>query len=265
MNRPGALERSSLSNAPREMFSMELMHQIPQFLISGIFVGSIYALGALGFTLIYSVADSLNFAQGEFMMLGAMIAIHLVQVLHLPLAIGILIAIIVTAVIVTGAVRLCIVPKKISRANFLLVTWGMAIILKRSAMLVWGAEPYVLPYFWGGKKTVTLLGATIALQGVWIVGVSLIVVLGFFLVLKFTLTGRAMRACVSNEVAASLVGINKKLMVMKTFSICGVLGAISGVLIAPITLMSFEGGSLIGLKGLCAAVLEELEIVWVQS
>jgi branched-chain amino acid transport system permease protein len=163
----------------------------------------------------------------------------------------------VLAVTLVGAVfeRLCIHPLKTpSVLTLIIITIAGSILFKGGAMFTWGKEAFSLSHF-SSEKPILLLGATILPQTVWILGIIGIVVLllgGFF---KFTIVGKAMRACAVNRPAASLVGINVKKIVLLSFALSAAIGAIAGIIITPISLMDYERGAILGLKGFGAAVL----------
>jgi branched-chain amino acid transport system permease protein len=121
-------------------------------------------------------------------------------------------------------------------------------------MLFWGKDIYTLPHF-SGEEPLLFLGATILPQTLWIIGILCVVVAILALFFNFTMVGKAMRACAVNPVAASLVGINVKKMVLLSFALSAALGAIAGIIITPIALMEYDRGAILALKGFAAAVL----------
>ncbi len=229
--------------------------QIVQYIITGISVGSIYALVGMGFNIIYNTTGIINFAQGEFVMLGGMTAASLVTIFHLPIFAAFLLAVAIVTIVGALFERLAIQPlKKPSVLSLIIITIAGSILLKGIAMFVWGKETYFLPSF-TGDSPIHLLGASLLPQSVWILGITALVVtlLGAFF--KFTLAGKAMRAVSSNRRAAFLVGINVKKMVLFSFSLSAALGAIGGVIIAPIAMMDYEKGTILALKGFAVVAL----------
>jgi branched-chain amino acid transport system permease protein len=121
-------------------------------------------------------------------------------------------------------------------------------------MFIWGKDAYVLPAF-SGEDPIHLLGATIMPQSIWILGFLALIVSALAVFFKFTIVGKAMKACAYNKKAASIVGINVRIMVMVSFALSALIGGIAGVIVTPITLAHYDRGSLLGLKGFGTAVL----------
>lgn len=230
-------------------------HLVPQFLVSGITNGSIYALIALGFCLIQNATGIVNFAQGDFVMLGAMIAISLYQAAHLPLPAAFLAAVIATAAV---AIALQQGPIRYSRnrdiLTLVMITVGASISFRGAGVLIWGKNARTLPAL-GGDTPILLLDAAILPQTLWILALCL-TVLGFlYLFFHHTLIGKAMRAAADNPFGAVLIGISVRRVVALAFALSGSLGAMAGILITPVTSMSCEGGLMLGLKGFAGAIL----------
>lgn len=234
---------------------MSLFSQIVQFLLTGITIGTIYGMVALGFNIIYNATGIINFAQGEFVMLGGMFMVWFTTVLKLPMLAAFTLSVAVVTLIGALFERLAIYPlKRPSVLILIMITLAGSIIMKGSAMLFWGKETYTLPHF-SGEEPFYLFGATILPQTLWIIGIMLMVVIilaGFF---NFTMLGKAMRACAVNPTAASLVGISVKKMVLLSFALSAALGAIAGIIITPVALIEYDRGAILALKGFAAAVL----------
>jgi branched-chain amino acid transport system permease protein len=234
---------------------MTFANQLLQFFFTGLTLGSIYALVALGFTMIYNATGIINLAQGEFVMLGGLLIVFFTMVLKVPLYLGFLLSIL--GVTIVGALfeRLAIQPlKNASVITLIIVTLAGSILFRGIAMFIWGKDPYSLPPFSSGKP-VHLFEATLQPQIFWVLGITLSVVFAIRLFFNRTLTGKAMAACAFNPLAARLVGINVGRMVLLSFSISATIGAIGGAIITPITLMEYDRGPLLALKGFAAAVL----------
>lgn len=231
------------------------LDQLLQFVISGITSGSIYALIGLGFALIFNSTNIINFAQGEFAMLGGLLAVSFYSVLGLPLLLAI--AVSVTIVTAIGVVfeRAVVYPlRRASVIALIIATVGVSIFLKRVAMLLWGREPLALPHF-SGDAPIFVKGASILPQNLWILGLTALAVIVLQLFYNRTLVGKAMKASAINRTAASLVGINTSNMVLYSFALSAALGGLAGVMIAPIIMTSYASGGMLGLKGFAAAVL----------
>ena len=239
-----------------------LLDQLPQFLLSGLTSGSIYALVAVGFCIIYNATGLVNFAQGEFVMFGAMLMIGLTQDMGLamPLAFGTSIA----AAMLLG-VFLERVPLGLARSRhvliLVLVTVGFSIAARGAASLIWGKTARALPSF-SSEAPLLLAGAVISRQALWILAVTMICVALLHLFFQRTAVGQAIRAVSDNRHGAVLVGIPVARMVMISFALSAGLGATAGMLIAPITGMHYGAGVMLGLKGFAAAILGGYGHVW---
>jgi len=233
---------------------MTLLAQFWQLILSGLTTGGIYALIAMGFVLIYNVTGILNFAQGEFVMLGAMLAITFFGAgLPLPLATGGA----VLSVVLVGALvqRLALYPaRRASIIAQIIITIGVSISIRGVALLLWGTDPRPLPSFSAGGP-LSLLGAVVVRQSLWVMGAAGLSVLALYLFFEHTVAGKAFRACIINRLAARLMGISPERMALLAFAASAGLGALGGVVVAPITLGTYDMGLMLGLKGFVAAVL----------
>jgi branched-chain amino acid transport system permease protein len=229
--------------------------QILQYLFSGLTLGSIYAVIALGFTIIYNATEIINFAQGEFVMLGAMIMVTLHVGLGLPLWVAFPLSVAGGAIIGALLERLAIRPlRRASILTLIIVTIGASIFLRGVAMLVWGRNAMLLPPF--SQRGAFFVGqASIMPQSLWVLGVSVLLVVALMVFYSRTLVGKGMRAVAINRYGAELVGISPSRMVFWSFALSGGLGATAGILIAPITLAVYNMGTMLGLKGFAAAIL----------
>ena len=234
---------------------MTLSSQILQYILTGITIGSIYGMVALGFNIIYNATGIINLAQGEFVMLGALIMVSLTQALGLPMVLGFFLSVIMVTLIGALFERLAIQPlKNPSVITLIIITIAVSILFKGGAMFIWGKEIHTLPAF-SGEKPISLGGATILPQTLWILGAMGGIVVSLSLVFRLTLVGKAMKACAVNRVAAQLVGINVKAMVLLSFALSAAIGAVAGIIITPIALMDYERGTMLAVKGFCVAVL----------
>ena len=229
-------------------------HQWVQFLAGGLTAGAIYALVALGFSIIFNASRVINFAQGEFVMIGGMSAVSLLAAgLPLPLAI-------VGAVVIAGAIGLLLDKFAVERAQqadvvtLIIITIGASILLRGLAQLVWDKRIHALPPM-SGDRPIEIFGATIVPQSLWVLGVALAIVVALSWFFGRTRLGKAMLATSHNRLAAQLVGIDVRKVLFVSFGLAAALGAIAGVLIAPITFTSYDAGIMLGLKGFAAAIL----------
>jgi len=231
-----------------------MFEQLFQFLVTGITVGSLYALVGLGFALIYNASDAVNFAQGEFVMLGAMIAIALLDA-GMPLLLAASAATLLTIVAGLLLERFAIEPAKgASVVTTIIITIGAGIFLRGVALLLWGKDFHSLPPF-SGDTPIQLGGATVLPQSLWVLGITVLLVALVRAFFNRTLLGKALLACSFNRVAAQAVGINVRVMLRLAYGLSAGLGALAGILIAPITFSSYEAGVMLGLKGFSAAII----------
>jgi branched-chain amino acid transport system permease protein len=230
------------------------MSEFLQFAFSGLTVGAIYALIALGFTLIFNTSKVINFAQGEFVMLGGMTAAFAVAAgMALPLAA--LLALAVTIIFGILLYRLAIAPARgASPVTLIIITIGASIMMRGVAAVVFDKN------FHGfrsplGDTPISVGGAAILPQSLLVLAGAAIIVVALWLFFSRTLTGKSMLATAENPLAAGLVGINASRMIGLSFALSAAIGAIGGILATPITLTSYSIGTFLALKGFVAAML----------
>ena len=225
-----------------------------QLLLPGLTTGCVYALVALGFVLTANVSGVVNFAQGEFVMLGGIVAAALVAQ-GLPLWAAIIIATLVGAAVAAAQERLTLAPVR-DAPHFIriTITLGVAVVLRGIALLLFGKDPLFLPGF-SGEGTFTLAGAVLPVQSLWVWAATAALLGATFWFLKFTDTGRAVRACSINLRAARLMGIDAERLTLLIFALAGASGALVGVVITPIVLATWDAGVSYGLKGFIGAIL----------
>jgi len=229
--------------------------QIVQYGLAGITVGSIYAIVAIGFNIIYSCTGIINFAQGEFLIVGAMTAISLSYVVPLPVAIA---GAVLVTTLLGGLVEMVFIRpvKNASVLRLIVITIGLSIVIREAMLHIWDEKVRSLPYFTGtAVSTVTILGAGVSLQVLWVLGVSAVIVTALTLFFRFTLTGRAMRACADDRMAARLCGINDRRMVTLSFMLSAGIGALAGCVISPVTQTQYDMGASLAIKGFTVAIL----------
>ena len=234
---------------------MDSSRQLFQYILSGLSNGAIYALIGFGFAIIYNSTGIINFAQGEFVMLGGMLTVFFLTVLRLPLVPAIVLAILISTIVGISFERLAIRPLKNAKPlSLIIITIGASIFIRGAAMLIWGKDTHALPAF-SGNDPLYLAGATILPQHLWIFAVTILIIIASRIFFNYSIVGKAMRACSYNSQAASLVGINVKNMVMLSFAISSAIGSMAGIIIAPLTMTSYDVGIMLGLKGFCAVII----------
>jgi len=235
--------------------------QLVQYLVTGITVGSIYAIVGLGFTIIYSVTGIINFAQGEFVMLGGMIAFSLIGI-GLPVPIALILSIgLVTLVGVVFNLVAIRPARRASTITLIIITIGGALLIRAIAGLGWGRGAVSLPPF-TGDEPLSFLGAYVVPQSLWVMGTTAVLMVAFYLLLNRTLVGKALKAAAINRRAAALVGIDARTMSLISFGLAAAMGAIGGIVIAPISYASYDMGVMLGLKGFVAAAMGGFTGVW---
>lgn len=234
---------------------MELSDQIAQYLVSGLSTGAIYALIGIGFAIIYNSTEIINFAQGELVMLGGMFTIFFLEKMQLPLPLAILLAVLASTACGVLFERFTIRPlKSPTPLSLIIITIGGSILIRGIAMLVWGKDTHAIPAF-SGSEPIAVGSATILPQHLWIFALTAVAIVLNKLFFQYTITGKAMRACAVNRRAAGLVGIDVRRMVLFSFAISSALGSLAGIIVAPLTMTSYDVGVMLGLKGFCAAII----------
>lgn len=230
------------------------MADLLQFAFSGVTVGAVYALVALGFTLIYSSSDIINFAQGEFVMLGGMVTVF-AALAGVPLPLAALLAIVVTTAVGLVLYRCAIEPARgATPVAMIMITIGASIFLRGLAQEVFDKRFHSLPPLFGADP-IRVGGAVILPQSLVVLASAAIIVVLLWLLIERTLLGKAVSATAANRLAARLVGIDTRRIVDFSFAMSAAIGAIAGILITPITLTSYDAGTLLALKGFAAAML----------
>ena len=228
--------------------------QFLQYVFSGITSGSVYALTALGFTLVFNATQVINFAQGQLVMLGGMSAVSLYRA-GVPLwgcfLGGVAIVSVLAVMFERAAVRPLLHKGILAQV---IATVAASFVLETLAMLIWGRDAVGLPPF-SGDKPLAVAGATVVPQTLWVVGLTVAIVSALQVFYRSSLFGKAVRACSVDATAARLQGISYSRVVTFSFALTGAISAAAGVMITPISFMSYHSGSLLGLKGFAAATL----------
>ena len=231
-----------------------MLSEFLQFLFSGVTVGAMYALAALGYGLIYNASGVINFAQGEFIMLGGMAAVFLTEA-GVPLPVAIVLAVAIAALVGLVVEKLAIEPAGNAEVvTLIIITIGASLTLRGLVQIFLGKGNHALPPF-SGETPIAVLGATLLPQSLWVMGVTLVVVAALAWFFGRTILGKAVLATAYNKLAAQLVGINTRFILLLSFGLAAALGALGGILVAPITYTSYDAGIMMGLKGFVAATL----------
>jgi branched-chain amino acid transport system permease protein len=229
------------------------MVEFAQYVIGGLVVGSIYGLVGIGYTGVYNVTRIVNFAQGDFAMVGAMTAIAIFA-LGVPLPLAIVAAIVAVGALGAAVERWAIRPARADEVRGIIVTLGVGVFLQGVAVKLWGTDARPLPAF-SGERPITVLGATVPPQALWILGTAVVLMVGLHVFFRATYLGKAFRACAVNPYAAGLSGIEVRTMTVISFVLSGALGAVAGIIVAPIALTQYDSGIALGIKGFVACVI----------
>lgn len=232
------------------------MQQAIEIVIGGLLAGAIYALVALGLTLVYRASGILNLAQGAFVVLGALTFYSLEVTAGWPLAFALIgtAAIVAGVAVVVGSVAIGPALGRLSTPGVLILTAGILTFFQGVALIVWGSNPYAVPAF-SGERPLVLGGVHLPTQGIWILGALAVADLALAFVLARTTVGKALRAAGENPVAASLMGIDVPRMSVLAFAAAATLGALAGAIVGPLTALAFDTGSFFTNAGFIAVAL----------
>jgi branched-chain amino acid transport system permease protein len=226
-----------------------------QLLISGIVTGAIYALVGLGYVTIYRTSRVVNFAQGSFVMLGALITYSLLNQAGLPFWLSGIISVLVVVAIAVAMYFLVIAPIiKVSLVSMILVTIGVSLLLENLALVKWGGYGLGIPSF-PGERTLHLWRLNVDVQNLWVIAVAAVLFIGLWLLSNRTRVGKQMTATASDPLSASLSGISTTRMIVLAFAISAAIGAIGGICVGSITPMAYSTGGMLGLAGFIAAIV----------
>ena len=228
---------------------------VPQLVVSGLALGSIYALLALSLVLINKATDVVNFAQGEMAMFGTFVCFGLLTQTKLPLPAVLVLAIPVGALLGGLTERVAIRPlQSAPPVNALIATIGLWMIYHHGAGWIWGYDPVRFPSLFS-PDPVNLLGTRVAQNGLGIIGVALLIMALLYLYFEYTRSGIAMRAASMNCRAAQLMGVNVDRLSLIAWGLAGAISVVSGFLIAPLTFLDFEMMFAVLLKAFAGAIL----------
>ena len=231
-----------------------MLSQFLQFMFSGVTVGATYALAALGFTLIYNASNVINFAQGEFIMLGGMLTVFFLKT-GLPMPVALVLAVAIPAAVGVLVEKLAIEPAKGAEVvGLIIITIGASLVLRGLVQILLGKGVATFPAF-SGDAPIAIGGAALAPQTLWVLGTTAAIVVALWLFFNRTLAGKAILATSFDPLAAQLVGINTQWVLLVSFALSAAIGAIGGILLTPITMTSYDVGIMLGLKGFVAAVV----------
>ena len=232
---------------------------LPQALVSGVALGSVYALIAQGYYVTFTTTETLNFAQGEFLMVGALTSFSLLVLAGLPIWVALVAIVLLMSVMGIIVERVAVRPlRQLLSVGWILSTVGVSVILRQWAEIYWGREQKRVPSVFGDIPI--FIGNTgIFPQEVFIIIASLLTMAGLLFFLKRSTFGKALQAVAFNPATAGLMGINVRQMIVVAYIISSILAGIAGLLIAPVIFAHAEMGALLGLKAFAAAIIGGIE------
>ena len=232
------------------------MEQLAQLVISGLATGSIYALAAMGFTLLWQASGTLNFAQGEFVMLPAFIILAGMEWFGLPLYASFGLALLISGLLLGLAFKRMLVDPMIRHGvlPLIIATIALGIFLSEGVKTFYSAEaqpfPDLLP-----EGLLRVGGVVISYHDIGVMAVALVLIIALQLFLSRTMTGRAMQATAQNPETARVLGVNIERMILYTFVINAVLVTVAAILVTPVYLAKFDNGASLGLIAFIAAIV----------
>ena len=232
------------------------MIDITQMVIGGLVIGSVYAMIALGMSLIYSMSHVINLAQGAFVVLAALAAVSINSIFHLnPLVLILVMA--VSFALLFAVVDVAVIRPGSRRAGpqrILLITIGLLQAVGGLLLIVWGNLPYTMQSF-TKTEAISVLGVRVPTQYFWVIGAMMLSLILLRFLLNRTSFGLTMRATAQDPRAASLMGVNVDRVRLIAFSMAGVMAALAGVTIVPLTFMQYDTVVSYAVNGFIAAVI----------
>ncbi len=232
------------------------MGEAAQIVIGGLLQGSVFALVALGFTLVFRVTGAINLSQGAFCIVGALAMYSLEVSLGWPTWLAALGATLGTTLLglLVGAAAFVPALSRLPTSSLFILTAGLLTFLEGLSLVVWGSQPYALPPF-SGEAPASVLGVRLPTQGFWIAGVTLAIIAGIWWLLMRTALGEALRACSENPAAARLMGIDVPRMTLFSFTLAACIAALGGIAVAPILSFQFDTGRFFTISGFSAVAI----------
>jgi len=225
-------------------------------IVGGLLQGSVFAVVALGFALVFRVTGVINLSQGAFCVVGALTMYTFEQTLGWPASLAAVGAVAATTVFGAALGAATFVPAlaRLPNSSMLMLTAGLLTLIEGMILVLWGSQPYDLPAF-SGEAPVKILGIRFATQGFWIAGTAAAVILALWFLLSRTIIGKQLRACAENPLAARLMGIDVPRMTVLSFGLAAMIGAIGGIAVAPITSLQFDSGNFFTIFGFIAVAI----------
>jgi branched-chain amino acid transport system permease protein len=232
------------------------MGQFAQILIGGVLQGSVFAIVALGISLVYRVTGIINLVQGGFCTIGALALYSFATDFGWPLPVAFLAAIAATTVLglILGAATFVPALSRLPTGSMLMLTVGLLTFINGLALVVWGSQPYAVTAF-SGEQPIDVFGLLVPSQGLWIAAFAGIIIVGIWLLIAHTALGKALTACAENPLAARFMGVDVARLTLFSFGLAALIGAVGGAVVAPIMSLQFDDGSFFTNAGFIAVAL----------
>lgn len=231
------------------------MQQFVQLLIAGLALGAVYGMVSLGFGIVYNATRVINFAHGEFVMMGGLLTAALTTTYQLPPLTAALAATVSVSILGIAMDRFGIqLARRKEHLTLVMITIGFGISFRGLMEIVVGRDIYFMPPF-PGVSDFSVHDIFISGQSIWVVAVLLLVATAMWILFKHTSLGKAMRAASGNARAAQLYGINPALMSTLSYGIAGAIGALAGAVVTPMSAGYYQAGLFFGVKGFAASIL----------
>ena len=232
------------------------MGQFIQILVGGVLQGGVFAIVALGISLVYRVTGIINLVQGGFCIIGALALYSFANDFGWPLPLAFLAAVAATTALglVLGAATFVPALSRLPTGSMLMLTVGLLTFIDGLALVVWGSQPYAVTAF-SGEQPIDVFGILIPSQGLWIAAFACIIIIGIWLLITHTALGKALTACAENPLAARFMGVDVARLTLFSFALAALIGAIGGAVVAPIMSLQFDAGSFFTNAGFIAVAL----------
>jgi branched-chain amino acid transport system permease protein len=232
------------------------MNQFVQIVVGGLLQGSVFAIVALGISLVYRVTGIINLAQGGFCILGALLLYSFQLDLGWPTPLAFLAAIAATTAFGVALGAATFVPSlaRLPTSSMLMLTAGLLTFIGGLTLIVWGSQPYIVPPF-SGEQPIAMFGILVPSQGLWIAAIAIVIVAGVWYLIARTAVGKALVACAENPIAARFMGVDVARLTLFSFGLAAAIGAIGGGAVAPIMSLQFDTGGFFTNAGFVAVAL----------
>ncbi len=232
------------------------MNQFIQIVIGGLLQGSVFAIIALGISLVYRVTGIINLAQGGFCILGALLLYSFQLDLGWPTPLAFAAAVAVTTAfgLTIGAATFVPALARLPTSSMLMLTAGLLTFIGGLTLIVWGSQPYIVPPF-SGEQPIDVGGILVPSQGLWIAAIAVVIIAGIWYLIARTDVGKALIACAENPTAARFMGVDVARLTLFSFVLAAAIGAVGGVAVAPIMSLQFDAGSFFTNAGFIAVAL----------